>query len=112
MDNILMRLTNCPGWRQLWIAGRAGITILYQVKNLPRGVAMAKIFEFPSDALRIQAKIEKRLAQTMERLPQELVECISAAIKEVTSKWVQRLGFTMDSGSFHPGTRKGDIRFC
>lgn len=64
---------------------------------------MAKIFEFPSDALRVQAKIEKRLAQTMERLPLELVECIGAAIKEVTSKWVQRLGFTMDlPGAFTP----------
>ena len=64
---------------------------------------MAKIFEFPSDALRVQAKIEKRLAQTMERLPLELVECIRAAIKEVTSKWVQRLGFTMDlPGAFTP----------
>jgi hypothetical protein len=57
---------------------------------------MAKIFEFPSDAHRIQNKIEKRLAQTMERLPLELAECIRAAIKEVTSQWVQRLGFTMD----------------
>ena len=64
---------------------------------------MAKIFQFPSDALRVQANIEKRLAQTMERLPHELVECVQGAIKEVTSKWVQRLGFTMDlPGSFTP----------
>ena len=61
---------------------------------------MAKLFEFPSDALRVQAKIEKRLTETMERLPPELVECIRTAIREVTSKWVQRLGFTMDL----PGT--------
>ena len=68
---------------------------------------MAKIFEFPSDALRVQAKIEKRLAQTMERLPHELVECIQTAIKEVTSKWVQRLGFTMDlPGSFTPAQER------
>jgi hypothetical protein len=44
---------------------------------------MAKIFEFPSDAVRVQAKIKRRLADTMERLPPEIAECVEAGIEKM-----------------------------
>lgn len=57
---------------------------------------MAKIFQFPSDAVRVQAKIKKRLAETIERLPLEIAECVEAGIENVTSKWIRRFEFQMD----------------
>ena len=57
---------------------------------------MAKIFEFPSDAVRVQTKIKKRLAETMERLPPEIAECVEAGIEEVASRWIRRFEFRMD----------------
>jgi pyruvate/oxaloacetate carboxyltransferase len=64
---------------------------------------MAKIFKFPSDAVRVHAKIKKRLAHTIERLPPEIAECVEAGIEEVTSKWVRKFEFNMDvSGLLTP----------
>jgi hypothetical protein len=48
---------------------------------------MAKVYEFPSDAVRVQAKIRKRLADTIERLPPEIAECVEA---------VRKFEFSMD----------------
>ena len=68
---------------------------------------MAKIFEFPSDAVRVQAKIKRRLADTMERLPPEIAECVEAGIEEVTSRWVRRFEFRMDvPGRLNPEQQK------
>ena len=63
---------------------------------------MAKVYEFPSDAVRVQAKIKKRLAHTIERLPPEIAECVEAGIEDVTSRWVRKFEFSMDVPGLSP----------